>query len=62
METISSTEAKLNGILLSNTTHMHLDDDLDQAERKTGRVTTLNEIAHNVSFYFGNIMFYFTTT
>jgi len=27
--------------------HMRLEDDLDQAE-KTGRLTTLNELAHNL--------------
>jgi hypothetical protein len=30
---------------LFNTVHMHLKDDLDQAENNTGRVTTLNKLA-----------------
>jgi hypothetical protein len=48
MENISSAEAKLDGIQLSNITCILLKDDLDQAEGETGRLTTLSELAHSL--------------
>jgi hypothetical protein len=46
VENISSTEAKRDGAQLSNAVYMHTEDDFDQVE--SGRVTTLNELAHNL--------------
>jgi hypothetical protein len=46
-ENIPSSEAKWGRTQQPNATLMHLVDDLDQVE-KTGRVTTLNELAYNL--------------
>jgi hypothetical protein len=38
MENISLTEAKWDGIQLSNAMHMHLEDKLDQAKTELGQL------------------------
>jgi hypothetical protein len=57
MEDISSTEAKRDGTQLSHAACMRLEDDLNKAE-KTEKVTTLNEVDHNLmSAYISEIYF-----
>jgi hypothetical protein len=46
MGNISSSEVEWDGIQLSNTMHLPLEDDLDKAEKR--RVNTLNELVHNL--------------